>query len=285
WLSYTTTLLTISSFLTTAAVVLMFAYTPIPAIVNDGLPGLDERNAFVTLPTKEILSSSDASHQLKPLVIVVSPVVHLWNHQEVAAPELGAGALLFANKSGYLFATANHVVEHEKSGAKDAMVSTVDGIWSKARVIASAPDLDLSLLWVARHSGTAQFLQPIVAANDGEEVFVIGHPEGLKFTLSTGIVSGLRNHAVQVSAAISPGNSGGPVYDDHGNLIAIVSSKFDNNADANAENIGFATSADPLRNDSAWTFAPGGKQILDQYIAALASQAVAPPAAPEAQQK
>jgi hypothetical protein len=277
WLSFTSTLLIVSGLLTTTAVLLMFAFTPVPSMVNNGLPDLDERHQFVDLPSKSALSSSDISQQLKPLVVVVSPTSHLWNRQEVAAPEFGAGVLLFADKSGFLFATANHVVCHESSGTpKDAMVATASGVWSKARVVALAPDLDLALLWVDRHSGTSQFAQPIADARDGEDVFVIGHPEGLKFTLSTGIVSSIRDKTVQISAAISPGNSGGPFYDDRGNLLAIVSSKFDANNDANAENIGFATSATPLRNDSDWQFAPGGKPLLSLYIAALAARSPAP---------
>jgi S1-C subfamily serine protease len=99
-----------------------------------------------------------------------------------------------------------------------------------------------------------------------------GHPEGLKYTLSTGIISGFRGNDVQISAAISPGNSGGPVYDDHGNLIAIVSSKFDHNRDANAENLGFATSVAALHEPSGWSFAPGGERRLKQYTQALGNR-------------
>lgn len=273
WLAFSSTLLIISALLSTVATILAFSFAPIPAIVNNGLPELDERHEFVSLPATSTLSSSDVSEQLKPLVIVVSPSAHLWNHQEVAADEFGAGALLFSDASGYLFATANHVVNQPgHSTAKSAMVATASGVWSTAQVVGSDPSLDLALLWVARHSGNAKFLQPIAEAHDGEGIFVIGHPEGLKFTLSTGIISGLRDQSVQVSAAISPGNSGGPVYDDHGNLVAIVSSKFDHNVDPNAENIGFATRASALLSDSGWIFNAAGKQRLADYATALASQ-------------
>jgi len=282
WVSFTSTLLIISGLLTTVAAMATFAFVPVEAIVNSGLPDLDERHEFVTLPSKSVLTSADASEELKPLVVVVSPAAHLWNHQEVASNEFGAGALLFADSSGYLFATANHVVTGEGLGSrkfpKDAMIATASGVWSTAQVIATAPDLDLALLWVARHSGKGDFLQPVAPDRDGEGIFVIGHPEGLKFTLSTGIISGLRNQTVQVSAAISPGNSGGPVYDDRGNLVGIVSAKFDHSIDPNAENIGFATRADALLNPSGWTFSADGKQMFDRYAAAAhAPQAATPP--------
>jgi S1-C subfamily serine protease len=273
WISFMSTLLIVSGLLSTAAAVVIASLVPIPAIVNTGLPELDERNQFLSLPAKTPLTSSDASEQLKPLVIIVSPTMRLWNHQEVASPQFGAGALLFADKSGYLFATANHVVNlaANKSAppSGDAMVAVASGVWSSATVVATAPDLDLALLWVGRHSGSSEFVQPIATARDGSGIFVIGHPEGLKFTLSTGIISGLRNQTIQVSAAISPGNSGGPVYDDRGNLVGIVSSKFDHNIDPNAENIGFATKADALFDTSHWSFTTDGRKLLERYTSAV----------------
>ncbi len=273
WTSFLSTLLIISALFSTAAAVVVVSFVPVPAIVNTGLPDLDERNQFVALPAKTVLTSSDVSEQLKPLVIVVSPTMRMWNHQDVAAPQFGAGALLFADKSGYLFATANHVVttasDKSAPASGHAMVATASGVWSSAAVVATSPDLDMALLWVDRHGGSSEFVQPIATARDGSGVFVIGHPEGLKFTLSTGIISGLRNETIQVSAAISPGNSGGPVYDDHGNLLGIVSSKFDHNVDANAENIGFATKADALFDESRWKFATGGKVFLERYTTAV----------------
>jgi S1-C subfamily serine protease len=273
WVSFLSTLLVVSGMLTTVGTVLLVSFAPIPALVNTGLPELDERSQFPTLPSSTDLSSSDVSAQLKPLVIVVSPAVRLWNRQEVAASSFGAGVLLHADKDGYLFATANHVVHDSGLGSTGAtghvLVATESGIWAKADVVGQSPQLDLALLWMARHSGSADFVQPLSAGRDGAEIFVIGHPEGLRYTLSTGIISGLRDDEVQISAAVSPGNSGGPVYDNRGNLIGIVSSKFDHNRDANAENLSFAAKADGLLRKSSWTFHGDGQQRLGRYLAAI----------------
>jgi putative serine protease PepD len=267
--SYLVTLLVVSGFLTTVGMVLTVAFIPIPAIVNSGLPSLDERTDFPA-SSAAVLTSADASSKLKPLVIVVSPAVKLWNKQETTGATMGAGVLLEATENGYLFATANHVVAHgsesEGGAPPRVMVATASGLWSTAEVVATAAPLDLALLWVPRHSGSAKFVQPIADAADGEDVFVIGHPEGLKYTLSTGIVSGLRDNGIQISAAISPGNSGGPVYDAHGRLIGIVSSKFDRTQDANAENLGFAARAELLRGEGAWSFYGSGREKLDAYL-------------------
>ena len=197
------------------------------------------------------------------------------NRQEGPSAAFGAGVLLHADKDGFLFATANHVVNYSGWGSNPAsghvLVATESGIWSKADVVANSPQLDMALLWVGRNSGASVFVQPIATAHDGENVFVIGHPEGLKFTLSTGIISGLRDQSIQISAAVSPGNSGGPIYDDRGSLIGIVSSKFDNNRDANAENLGFAAKADAILQESNWTFRGNGRQWLSRYVAAASS--------------
>ena len=60
----------------------------------------------------------------------------------------------------------------------------------------------------------------------GRRVYALGAPLGLDLTLSEGIVSGLRTHQnaayVQVTAAISPGSSGGALFDENGELVGIT---------------------------------------------------------------
>jgi tetratricopeptide (TPR) repeat protein len=61
----------------------------------------------------------------------------------------------------------------------------------------------------------------------GAQVYAIGTPEGLQRTLSEGIVSSLRSVGggsyIQTTAAISPGSSGGGLFDDHGRLLGLTS--------------------------------------------------------------
>jgi S1-C subfamily serine protease len=60
----------------------------------------------------------------------------------------------------------------------------------------------------------------------GERVYTIGNPSGLMRTLGEGLISGLRSRdglrLVQTSAAISPGSSGGGLFDSQGRLIGIT---------------------------------------------------------------
>ena len=79
----------------------------------------------------------------------------------------------------------------------------------------------------------------------GENVYSLGAPQGLDLSLSAGLVSQLRKidgyQVVQTDAAISPGSSGGGLFDSDGNLVGITTFKF---VDENVEGIGFAIPAD-----------------------------------------
>jgi S1-C subfamily serine protease len=150
------------------------------------------------------------------------------------------------------------------------MLSLRSGIWAGAEVIARHTNLDLVLIWMPRHSGHAEFVQPIVEPREGQTIYVIGHPEGLKYTLSTGIISRMENSTLQISAPVSPGNSGGPVYDQQGNLLGVVSSTLDKSYQPNAENLNFAVSAQALLKESDWEFSKDGKEHLQDYLKKLA---------------
>lgn len=60
----------------------------------------------------------------------------------------------------------------------------------------------------------------------GENVFAIGNPKGLIQTLSTGIISGFRseNNLLQTTTAITHGSSGGPLFNDKGQVIGVTTS-------------------------------------------------------------
>ena len=79
----------------------------------------------------------------------------------------------------------------------------------------------------------------------GEAVYGLGAPKGLDLSLSDGLVSQLREvrgtRFIQTNAAISPGSSGGGLFDSEGNLVGIMTLKI---ADESVEGIGFAIAAD-----------------------------------------
>lgn len=273
WIAFLSTLLVASGLLTSLSAVLVFSFVPLPSLVSTGLTELDERSDFPNLASTAPLSAKDISEKFKPLVAVISPSQRSWlTHADMPTASFGAGMLLQASADGYLFVTARHVVDGPgwkvaKSTSR-ALIAMASGTWGAGEVIARHQSLDLALLWIPRESGQGTFVEPIASAADvaeGEPVFVIGHPEGLRFTLSTGIISRIQDSTIQMSAPVSPGNSGGPVFDDHGKLAAIVTSMVDKHGDPNAENLNFAVRADALLDDSGWSFEKFGRKHLDDY--------------------
>ena len=86
-----------------------------------------------------------------------------------------------------------------------------------------------------------------LAPEVGENVVVIGNPEGLTNSLSTGIVSGIRevggNEWIQITAPVSHGSSGSPVFDSKGRLIGLATMML-----VDGQNLNFAT---PIRQIAA----------------------------------
>jgi serine protease Do len=77
----------------------------------------------------------------------------------------------------------------------------------------------------------------------GEEVYTIGSPSGLESTLGQGIISGLRQlesqRLIQTTAPISPGSSGGGLFDRSGNVIGITTFMI-----SKGQSLNFAIAAD-----------------------------------------
>lgn len=280
WMMFVNTLLIVSGLITSAGTVAVMSFVPLPPEVAAGLTELDERSDFPQLPKAVAMSAKDVSHTLKPLVAIISPARRSWfTSQEMGSDSFGAGSLLQATEQGYLFITARHVLDgaawNVAKANPRALLAMASGTWSAADVVARHKNLDLLLLWVPRTSGHGNFSQPIASPSqtaEGESVFVIGHPEGLRFTLSTGIISRTEGSTIQMSAPVSPGNSGGPVFDDKGNLVGVVTSMVDKHGDPNAENLNFGIRADALRQESDWDFVKLGRKHLDDFLASTASQ-------------
>jgi hypothetical protein len=141
--------------------------------------------------------------------------------------------------SDHLLLTNCHVV-------KDRPVIHIvqDQVIAEARIVAGDFTADRCILEsdgppVTPIGGVRAFTDLAI----GERVFAIGSPRALERTLSDGIISGLRHDKargdlVQTSAPISPGSSGGGLFDDRGNLVGITS--FHVNG---AQNLDFAIAA------------------------------------------
>jgi len=113
-----------------------------------------------------------------------------------------------------------------------------------ARVVASDPKTDRCVIETASlKMHPVHGVRPFADLNVGEKVYTIGNPSGLEATLGEGLVSGLREEDgvryVQTSAPISPGSSGGGLFDERGNLLGITTFTL-----ADTENLNFAIAAE-----------------------------------------
>ena len=104
---------------------------------------------------------------------------------------------------------------------------------------------DFCLLDVAGLWGIPAGIRAYGSLKVGEDVYALGAPQGLDLSLSAGVISQLRQgravRYIQTDAAISPGSSGGGLFDSNANLIGILTAKI---ASENVEGIGFAIPAD-----------------------------------------
>ena len=164
-------------------------------------------------------------------------VVRIFNRNS-----LGAGVVITPDG---LIVTNAHVVR----GSRQVSVETFDGRKLSARVLARDPAEDLALVKVesAGTRWTPATIEAGTAPLVGSEVYVIGHPIGLGWTISRGIISGYRQtgqlQMLQTDAAISPGNSGGPLLDKKGHVIGIATAVV---RGGGAANLGFARPASAL---------------------------------------
>jgi putative serine protease PepD len=142
---------------------------------------------------------------------------------------LGSGWVARAGQGGSELVTNFHVIAE----AWNMGVFTVDvrqGDRSLKGTIARVdPNDDLAVIHIAQTLPVLRVApgRPALA----QAVMVIGSPLGLGGSVSAGVISGFRSlegsDYVQFSAPISPGNSGGPVVDARGRVVAVASAKFE----------------------------------------------------------
>ncbi len=136
----------------------------------------------------------------------------------------GEGSGFFISPDGYAV-TNNHVVDH----AKSVQVTTDDGTIYTAKVVGTDPKTDLAVIKV---DGKKDF--PYVKFADhaprvGDWVVAVGNPFGLGGTVTAGIVSargrdigaGPYDDYIQIDAPINKGNSGGPAFNEEGQVIGV----------------------------------------------------------------
>src|SRR5262245_12474024 len=198
------------------------AWAVVRAITTAGQPTGPVANAQRVLPavmTIEVLDSTDAS--------------------------LSQGSGFLMDSTGRAV-TAYHVLQ----GAHRAVARLPDGrLYDVLHVDAWDSLADLAVFSVGR-SGPGGIRRPraprypalrrMPRARAGEPVVVVGSPEGFANSLSDGLVSAIRSteegDRIQLTAPISPGSSGGPVFDAKGRVLGVVVERFEE-----GQNLNFAS--------------------------------------------
>jgi len=167
----------------------------------------------------------------------------------------------YSTGTGFYLADYNIIVtnEHVVRGNRKVVINNDFFKKQLSDVLYLDPKFDLAFLQPPSVQLTRVEMQtkPLSA---GDEVIAIGHPFGLKFSATNGIVSNL-NHKqndiryIQHNAALNPGNSGGPLVDGLGHVVGINTFII-----RDGNNIGFSLPVELLR-ETLVEFEAGGRSM------------------------
>ena len=153
--------------------------------------------------------------------------------------------IITADGTGTGFKVENHDLVitnyHVVQGSKKVAVQNHNKDKFIGHVVMVNPEVDLAFLEVSGlhdSNGTIK-LNPDLELTNTQKVYINGFPFGMPFTVTEGIISSVNQpmggrHYIQTDAAVNPGNSGGPMLDTNGTLVAVTTSKF-----TDADNVGF----------------------------------------------
>lgn len=180
-----------------------------------------------------------------------SPIEHAANCTFTIKSEKRVGSGFLVSATGY-GVTCRHVVED----ASGLMALMHDGKEFPVQVLASSNLYDLAILQVIMPM-KSRFLS--VREDDnlvpGGRVFAVGASAGLQATVTDGVFTAFRKieenqpELIQFSAPVNPGNSGGPLVDESGRVVGVVSQKFLSQKGVPISGVGFAVPSRHLRED------------------------------------
>jgi len=197
------------------------------------------RISLAVLVVLVVVSSTQAADYRKLFEEANPSVVVLYTVERQIAPHTESGEVaLDGLGSGFVVDDEGHVMTaaHVVQTADFVQVEFVDGTKVTAAVVASDPVKDVALL---KLDTIPPGMKPAKLGDSeearvGDEIFVIGAPYGLTHTLTVGHISArhknesgtmgvVRAETFQTDAAINQGNSGGPMFNQRGEVIGIVS--------------------------------------------------------------
>jgi hypothetical protein len=141
--------------------------------------------------------------------------------------------------TGFAFSRPDYVITalHVVDDVDAILVQTSHGERLRAKILSYSRQYDVALLQLERTPEDVRPLEPQHSARVGEKVAVVGHPFSslarnvpqlrglLNWSMSEGIVGAVSGSWLQTDAAVNPGNSGGPVVNERGQVLGVVSSR------------------------------------------------------------
>lgn len=196
-------------------------------------------------------STDGTAMSVKQIASVVSPSVVAITTEQMSGSQTwfggyyvqsGAGSGVIISQDGYIL-TCAHVV----SGATSVKVQLDNGETYDATIVGSDTTSDIAVIKIEATGLTPAVIGDSDALAVGETVVAVGNPLGtLSNSVTDGIISALNREVtvedndmtlLQTDASISPGNSGGGLFNANGELIGVVNAK---SSYSEAEGIGFA---------------------------------------------
>ncbi|MDO8282496.1 MAG: trypsin-like peptidase domain-containing protein [Thermodesulfovibrionia bacterium] len=168
---------------------------------------------------------------------------------------LGQGSGFIISKNGAIV-TNHHVIE----GAYSIYVKIDNKAVKVEDIISDDKENDLAVLKIRAGNYPVVTLGSIDNIAIGEKIYVIGSPQGLENTISDGILSGIREmgpgkRVLQITAPISQGSSGGPVFNEEGRVVGVVTFLL-----MKSQNLNFAMPIDLV------SYSSGTKKSLDVSV-------------------
>ena len=208
----------------------------------------DSSAASGTTVSSSGMTTSQVSEMVSPSVVVITTeqvVYSQWSWYGQNQVESGAGSGVIISSDGYIL-TCAHVV----SGASQITVTIGDTDYT-ATVVGEDDTSDVAVLKIDATGLTPATVGDSDSLSVGDSVLAVGNPLGeLGGTVTSGIVSALNRSVtiqgssstntmslIQMDASVSPGNSGGGLFNMNGELIGLVNAK---SSSSDAEGLGFA---------------------------------------------
>jgi S1-C subfamily serine protease len=182
-------------------------------------------------------ASSTRTHPLAPVELfrLLAPSIYVVHATQMNGDEFQGSAVAISSS---VLLTNCHVVNGAPS-----ITMTQANVSVGVSLISANVDADRCVLKSGAPLGNYVSVRQYNDLKIGERVYSIGAPAGLELTMTDGLVSGKRpisgQNYIQTSAPISPGSSGGGLFDEAGNLIGVTTFRL-----KDSENLNFAISAE-----------------------------------------